>query len=69
MMERVEAVVVGQHDVCVVVQKQRQHVVALLRYGVVQWRVAFRILQQQSELTLTPQLRADTAMVLTTSHK
>ena len=34
-MQRVEAVVVGQHDVSIVVQKQRQHVVTLLRDGVV----------------------------------
>ena len=47
MVERVEAVVVGDHDVGVLVEEQGQHVVALLRDGVVQWRVTFRILNAQ----------------------
>lgn len=60
MVEGVEAVVVGQHDICVVLQKQRQHVVALLRYGVVQWRVTFGILKQQPQLTFMPRLKSFT---------
>lgn len=44
VVQGVEPVVVGQHDVSIVVQEQRQHVVTLLRDGVVQWRIAFRIL-------------------------
>jgi len=46
MVQSVEPIVVGQHDVGVVVKKQRQHVVALFRDGIVQWRITFRILQQ-----------------------
>ena len=45
-MERVEAVVVGDHDVGAVVEQQRQHVVALLRDRVVQRSVAFGILKK-----------------------
>lgn len=44
VVQGVEPVVIGQHDVSIVVQQQRQHVVTLLRDGVVQWRIAFRIL-------------------------
>ena len=44
MVERVEAVVVGDHDVGVLVEEQGEHVVALLRDGVVQRSVTFRIL-------------------------
>lgn len=46
VVQRVEAVIVGQRDVGAVVQQQRQHIVALLRNGVVQRRVAFRILKK-----------------------
>jgi hypothetical protein len=44
VVQGVEPVVIGQHDVSIVVQQQRQHVVTLLRDGVVQWRITFRIL-------------------------
>ncbi len=44
MMKRVEAVVVGDHDVGVVVQQEGQHVVTLLGDGVVQRGVALRVL-------------------------
>jgi hypothetical protein len=43
-VQGVESIVVGQHNVCVVVQQQRQHVISLLRDGIVQGRVAFRVL-------------------------
>jgi hypothetical protein len=45
VMKRVEAVVVGDHDVGVVVQQEGQHVVTLLRDGVVQRSVTLRVLQ------------------------
>jgi hypothetical protein len=44
VVQGVEPIVVGQHDVSIVVQEQRQHVVTLLRDCVVQWRITFRIL-------------------------
>ena len=44
VVQGVEPVVIGQHDVSIVVQQQRQHVVTLLGDGVVQWRITFRIL-------------------------
>ena len=44
MVERVEAVVVGDHDVGVLVEKEGEHVVALLGDGVVKRRVTLRIL-------------------------
>ena len=50
MVERVEAVVVGDHDVGVLVEEQGQHVVALLGDGVVQRSVALRILNERSKL-------------------
>jgi hypothetical protein len=43
-VQGVESIVVGQHNVCIVVQQQRQHVISLLRDGIVQGRVAFRVL-------------------------
>jgi hypothetical protein len=46
VMQGIEAVVIGDHDVGVVLQQQRQHVVALLGDGVVQRSVAFRVLQR-----------------------
>lgn len=45
MVQRVEAVVVGERDVSRVVQQQRQHVVPLLGYGVMQGRVTLGVLQ------------------------
>ncbi len=47
VVERVEAVVVGDHDVCAPLQQQRQHVVTLLGDGVVQRGVALGILQKR----------------------
>jgi hypothetical protein len=44
VVERVEPVVVGDHDVGAVVEEEGQHVVALLRDGVVQRGVALRVL-------------------------
>ena len=44
MVERVEPVVVGDHDVGVLVEEEGQHVVALLGDGVVQRSVALGIL-------------------------
>ena len=44
VVEGVESVVVGDHDVGVLVEEQGEHVVALLRDGVVQRGVALRIL-------------------------
>lgn len=43
-MEGIEAVVVGERDVGAVVDEEREHVVALLRNGVVQRRVPLRVL-------------------------
>ena len=43
-MKRVEAVVVGDHDVGVVVEQQREHVVAFLGDGVVKRSVTLRVL-------------------------
>ena len=47
MVERVEAVVVGDHDVGVLVEEQGKHVVALLGDGVVKRRVTFGILHRK----------------------
>lgn len=47
VVERVEAVVVGDHDVCVLVEEQGKHVVALLGDGVVKRRVTFGILHRK----------------------
>ncbi len=49
MVERVEPVVVGDHDVGAPLQQQGQHVVPLLGYGVVQRGVAFRILRSMKK--------------------
>jgi hypothetical protein len=46
MVEGVESVIVGEHDVGAVVQEQRQHVVPLLRDGVMQRRVSLAVLSQ-----------------------
>ena len=46
MVEGVESVVVGDHDVGVLVEEEGEHVVALLRDGVVQRGVALRILNE-----------------------
>ena len=45
VVKGVETVVVGDHDVGGVIQQQCQHVVTLLRNGVVQRGVTFRVLQ------------------------
>lgn len=45
-MEGVETIVVGEGYVGVVVQKESKHVVAFLRYGVVQRGIAFGVLQR-----------------------
>ena len=47
VVEGVEAIVVGEGDVSRMVQQQRQHVIALLGYGVVERRVALRVLRQR----------------------
>lgn len=47
VVERVEAVVVGDHDVGVLVEEQGKHVVALLGDGVVKRRVTFGILHRK----------------------
>jgi hypothetical protein len=49
VMESVESVVVGDHDVGAVVQEEGQHVVALLRNRVVQCSVAFGILKTKQK--------------------
>ena len=46
VVERVEAVVVGDHDVGVLVEEEGEHVVALLGDGVVQRSVALRVLHR-----------------------
>ena len=48
MVEGVETVVVGDHDVGVLLEQQREHVVPLLRDRVVERRVALRILQRKT---------------------
>lgn len=45
MVKRVEAVVVGQGDVCVVVEQKGEHVVALFADRVVNRSIAFAVLQ------------------------
>ena len=45
MVQRVEAVVVGDHDVGVSVQQQAEHIVAFFGDGVVQRRIALRVLR------------------------
>ena len=52
-MEGIEAVVVGERDVGIVVDEEREHVVALLRDGIVQRRVPFRVLIIKRENTRT----------------
>ncbi len=44
MVEGVEPIVVGEHDIGAVVQEQRQHVVPLLGDGVMQRRVTLAVL-------------------------
>lgn len=44
IVQGVESIVVCQHNVCVVVQQQRQHVISFLRDGIVQGRVTLRVL-------------------------
>lgn len=44
VMQGVETIVVGQSHVGTILQQQRQHVIALLRYRIMKWRVAFRVL-------------------------
>ena len=52
-MQSIEAVVVGERDVGIVVDEKRQHVVPLLRNGVVQRRISFRVLNiQQKNATM-----------------
>ena len=51
MVECVESVVVGDHDVGVLVEEEGEHVVALLRDGVVQRSVALRILNNKCLLS------------------
>ena len=46
VVKGVESVVVGERDVGIVVDEERQHVVPLLGYGVVERGVSFRVLQQ-----------------------
>lgn len=45
VMKRVESVVVGEHDVGRVIEKEAEHVVSLFGNGVVQGSVPFRILK------------------------
>ena len=45
MVQRVESVVVGDHDVGAAVQEEGEHVVALLADGVVQGGVALGVLE------------------------
>ena len=55
MVQRVEPVVVGDHDVGVAVEEEGEHVVALLGDGVVQRGVALRILaKEKKKRTLKP---------------
>lgn len=44
-MQGVESIVISQRNVSAVVQKQRQHIIALLRYGIMQRSVTFQILE------------------------
>ena len=52
VVERVEAVVVGEHEVCRAVEQQGQHVVTLLGDGVVHGSVALRVLQEDNNKRL-----------------
>ena len=52
MVEGVEAVVVVNHDVGVSVQKESQHVVALLRDRVVERGVALGILRNKGKTSM-----------------
>jgi hypothetical protein len=51
VVKRVEPVVVGDHDVCVPLEEEGEHVVPLLGDGVVQGRVALRILEKEMKQT------------------
>lgn len=56
-MQGIEAVVIGQRDVSLVVQEQRQHVVPLLGDGVVQRRVSLRVLPTHTHMYITTAIR------------
>lgn len=50
MVQSVEAIVVGEGDVCGMVQQQSQHVIPFLRDRIVQGCVAFRVLCEQENI-------------------
>ena len=45
MVEGIESVIVGQGDIGVMIQQQRQHIVPFLRNCVMEGRVTFQILR------------------------
>ncbi|KAJ3653724.1 hypothetical protein Zmor_012961 [Zophobas morio] len=49
MVEGIESVIVGQGDIGVMIQQQRQHIVPFLRNCVMEGRVTFQILRTKIE--------------------
>ena len=45
MVKCVEPIVVGEHNVCIMVEQQSEHIVALFRDSIVKWRVPLAILE------------------------
>ena len=52
VVQRVEAVIVGDHDIGVPLQEEGEHVVPLFRYGVVEWGVALRVLRRREKANM-----------------
>lgn len=68
LVQRIEAVAVGEGHVRAVLQQQRHHVVALLRDGVVQRRVALAVLKQTCTSETGSQIPAPAAGTTTASE-
>jgi len=47
VMQRVESIIIRQHNISIVVQQQRQHVIPLFTDGIMKRCIAFRVLNQK----------------------